>query len=415
MDKKLSHLLSLKVIRLTRPSLDLTFPLPHDLLDQNIIYDHEGDNFDLTSNELPYFGLNNLLLLPQSFGNIYLGETFTCFMSLHNDSDQSALDLSFKADLHTSTQEILLTGQAAGTRVNELLPDHNVNDVINHEVKEIGNHFLVCKVSYSLKSGEQKSFSKNFRFQVLKPLDVKTKFYNAEDYLSDEVYLEAQLQNLISVPIFLENVSLEPSSHFNVRKINSLDANDFESNNQSVFGSVNCLNYSDSRQYLFCMTPKPEIRDNTKFLKGVTGIGKLDIIWRTAMGERGRLQTSQLERMAPGYGDVRLTVEAIPSIVALEEPFSIVLKVLNSCERTMDLMLSFDGHQSGRPLLWEGVSGRQLGKIQPHSSIDVSLRAIPLCTGLQSISGLRLRDTFLQRNYDYDDIAQVFVSAEQYQ
>ena len=36
------------------------------------------------------------------------------------------------------------------------------------------------------------SFRKFFKFQVVKPLDVKTKFYNTEN---DEVYLEAQVNN----------------------------------------------------------------------------------------------------------------------------------------------------------------------------------------------------------------------------
>lgn len=64
-----------------------------------------------------------------------------------------------------------------------------------------------------------------------------------------------------------------------------------------MFGEVNCLNPLDSRQYLFCLTPKPESQLNVKFFKGITSIGKLDIVWRTSMGEKGRLQTSQLERM----------------------------------------------------------------------------------------------------------------------
>ena len=47
--------------------------------------------------------------------------------------------------------------------------------------------------------------------QVMKPLDVKTKFYNAE---RDEVYLEAQVQNITQGIITLERVSLEPSNVF---------------------------------------------------------------------------------------------------------------------------------------------------------------------------------------------------------
>ncbi|VDN40930.1 unnamed protein product [Gongylonema pulchrum] len=43
----------------------------------------------------------------------------------------------------------------------------------------------------------------------------------------------------------------------------------------------------------------------------------MDMVWRTSMGERGRLQTSSLQRMAPGYGDLRLTIEKIPATVKL--------------------------------------------------------------------------------------------------
>lgn len=50
---------------------------------------------------------------------------------------------------------------------------------------------LVCEVHYTTPAGLQESFRKFFKFQVLKPLDVKTKFYNAE---TDEVYLEAQVR-----------------------------------------------------------------------------------------------------------------------------------------------------------------------------------------------------------------------------
>jgi hypothetical protein len=32
-------------------------------------------------------------------------------------------------------------------------------------------------------------------------------------------------------------------------------------------------------------------------MHNITNIGKLDIVWRSNLGERGRLQTSQLQRM----------------------------------------------------------------------------------------------------------------------
>ena len=50
----------------------------------------------------------------------------------------------------------------------------------------------------------------------MKPLDVKTKFYNAE---SDEVFLEAQVQNITTSTITMDRVTLEPSSTFLVTPV----------------------------------------------------------------------------------------------------------------------------------------------------------------------------------------------------
>lgn len=135
----------------------------------------------------------------------------------------------------------------------------------------------------------------------------------------------------------------------------------------------------DTRQYLYCLKPKPEFAEKAGVIKGVTVIGKLDIVWKTNLGERGRLQTSQLQRMvqsklsvplhttshvqdwgastsqvtsclhfysgvkihtetfgcsccflqAPGYGDVRLSLELVPDTVNIEEPFDITCKITN--------------------------------------------------------------------------------------
>lgn len=57
------------------------------------------------------------------------------------------------------------------------------------------------------------------------------------------------------------------------------------------------MNAMDVRQYLYCFIARPEASEDVRLLKGMMNIGKLDIIWKTNMGEKGRLQTSQLQRM----------------------------------------------------------------------------------------------------------------------
>uniref|UniRef100_A0A673YWR5 Trafficking protein particle complex subunit 13 n=1 Tax=Salmo trutta TaxID=8032 RepID=A0A673YWR5_SALTR len=342
--------------------------------------------------------LGELLTLPQNFGNIFLGETFSSYISVHNDSSQVVKDILVKADLQTSSQRLNLS--ASNNAVTELKPESCIDDVIHHEVKEIGTHILVCAVSYTTQAGEKLYFRKFFKFQVLKPLDVKTKFYNAE---TDEVFLEAQIQNITTSSMFMEKVSLESSMMYNVAELNTVETED---EGTSTFGKMSYLQPMDTRQYLYCLKPKPEFAEKAGVIKGVTVIGKLDIVWKTNLGERGRLQTSQLQRMAPGYGDVRLSLEMIPDTVNLEEPFDITCKITNCSERTMDLVLEMCNTCS---IHWCGVSGRQLGKVSPSASLALPLKLLSSVQGLQSISGLRLTDTFLKRTYEYDDIAQVCV------
>lgn len=77
----------------------------------------------------------------------------------------------------------------------------------------------------------------------------------------------------------------------------SVSALNTAANNESVFGKVNVLQPQASRQFLYCLAPQQSLTNDVRLLSGATNIGKLDMVWRSNLGERGRLQTSQLQRM----------------------------------------------------------------------------------------------------------------------
>ena len=65
-----------------------------------------------------------------------------------------------------------------------------------------------------------------------------------------------------------------------------------------LFGrSVDIVQPTEIRQYLHCLRPGCSVKDDFRTLRGESNIGKLDLLWRTSFGDRGRLQTSQLLRM----------------------------------------------------------------------------------------------------------------------
>ncbi|OXU23699.1 hypothetical protein TSAR_016039 [Trichomalopsis sarcophagae] len=396
---KSEHLLALKVMRLTRPTLASPVVVTCDSTDlpgNTLNVELKNDCTALQGMETVAIG--QFMILPQSFGNIYLGEIFSSYLCVHNGSHQAVKDVTVKANLQTSTQTIPLSGQ--NSQATELAPNHTIDEVIHHEVKETGTHILVCEVTYTplLLGSQPLSFRKFFKFQVVKPLDVKTKFYNAEN---DEVYIEAQIQNLTAGPICLEKVALESSHLFTV---STLSANDKQ---ESIYGKLNLLDSGHSRQYLYCLKPTPSLAKDPKMMHNATNIGKLDIVWRSNLGERGRLQTSQLQRMAPDYGDLRVSAKDIPSKIYIEEPVNFKIHIINTSERQMDLLL---GLQSNTSVAWSGISDKMIGTLKPGESVHLPLCLIPLESGLVAVSGLKLTDTFLKRVYDYDDLAQIFVN-----
>ncbi|XP_063364243.1 trafficking protein particle complex subunit 13 [Cydia amplana] len=393
------HLVALKVMRLTKPALISPKIVTCDSKDLpgNIFNNFLKDDATAVT-QMETLAAGQFLLLPQSFGNIYLGETFSCYVCVHNETNQPVQSVSIKADLQTNSQRIPLTTQQSQTP-SMLDVDDTLSDVIHHEVKDLGTHILVCEVTYMSNYNTLASFRKFFKFEVMKPLDVKTKFYNAE---SDDVYLEAQVQNITSGPITLDQVSLESSQQFTVKSLNE------DENGDSVFGDVTLLQPQESCQYLYCLTPRESIAKEIKLLALAKNIGKLDIVWRSNLGEKGRLQTSQLQRVTPDYGDIRLTYESLPSKVAVDEPFNFKCKIVNASDRTLDLILKLRSYTDSS-LLWCGISNRKLGLLEPGKAVLVDLTALPMNTGLHNITGVALVDLFLKRTYNYDDLATVFV------
>ena len=93
------HCLALKVMRLTRPSLGQSTVLQTSSLDlgSELLDQHQARDVN-TSPGLASLSPGCLLVLPQSFGNIYLGETFTSYVCVHNDSTEVCSSVSVRSE-----------------------------------------------------------------------------------------------------------------------------------------------------------------------------------------------------------------------------------------------------------------------------------------------------------------------------
>lgn len=378
-----SHLLALRVMRLTKPSI------------LGAAFGMLGVGDEKTCSKDCPAVMDQLLVLPQSFGNIFLGETFVSYVTVHNDSNEDATEIVVKADLQTGSQRINLIQIPARESME---PGSSIDDVMRHEVKELGTHILVCSVNYRNTEGRQRFFRKFFKFQVLKPLDVKTKFYNINPV---ELYLEAQIQNMTDTTMCIEKVSLDPSVTYNCVPVNEADG-------VSTFMGQEYLKPKDTRQYLYQLSVKTS--DQKNWGQNISpAIGKLDIVWKTGLGERGRLQTSQLQRPSVHESDIHVGVVKIPGEVVAMQSFDMICRITNCSERSKNLKVSFENHNN---LLWEGLSGYQLDKLNAKSSIDVTFNLLPISTGLLGVVGLRITDVEIDRTHKFDYIHYVLVAED---
>lgn len=423
-DNQQPHLLALKVMRLSRPSLGTQMPAYVDpqanpisaaLTSSNEKKEQEKRHPQKETSKIDIrnFGLGEALILPSAFGNIYLGETFSTYLCVNNESKEIAHEVKMKAELQTSSQRFNL----ADTNDEPLAimePGQSNEFSISHEIKELGVHILVCSIQYTTVDGRARSFRKFYKFQVANPLAVKTKVNNMID---GKVFLEAQVQNVSANAMMLERMKFEPAEHFLHEDLNYFKAEDDKENAlQSTFGSQ-YLNQHDVRQYLYLLTPKNA--EDDRIARTTNTLGKLDIVWRTTMGEMGRLQTSQLTRKVPILDDLQVQSFNVPSTqisedgqlvkgIRAEEPFSIGIRISNHSAQNMRVVLSAVKAKMGSVLL-SGVSTRQLGDLSPEQTIETKVEFFPLSPGLQKIGGLKLVDLISGYIKEVDHLCDVFV------
>ncbi|KAG0046691.1 hypothetical protein BGZ83_008117 [Gryganskiella cystojenkinii] len=353
------------------------------------------------------YGVSELLTMPASFGSIYLGETFTSYICANNESTHPVRDVILKAELQTSTsatrfaltdilaQQRQLTRPVDSTSAApvstgghiQLLESGKTNEmIVAHEIKELGTHILSCSIQYTTLDGQQKSFRKFYKFQVLNPLSVKTKVNHpttaapstapstsataqssganggtgstsASVAKGGLVVLEALIQNMSGVTMWMERMRFEVADAFTVQDLNVVIEDDEDViaekelpdhgqkekgkhfGNQghekpsstagavvNIFGEHDYFAPNDVRQYLYVLTPKP---GKELLAKSTNVLGKMDILWRTQFGETGRLHTSQLTRKPMPLEEIAVQVVKVPETIRLEEVFSIDIVVKN--------------------------------------------------------------------------------------
>lgn len=298
------------------------------------------------------FPISDLLVLPNSFGTLYLGETFRTYLCVRNESSLVVREPSLRVEMQVGSSDPQASSSADGVRwhqlahlilptpsgeddqgkpVWELPPSQPLETALGYDIKDLGPHVLVCTVGYKSPipappgmEGEtiwqERSFRKFFKFSVDRsPISVRTKIHHPRHAISlhhpdlairKRVELEVQVQNVTDngSSLVFDGLRLKAVPGWEWSSVDRPEKGGGEEMWKTKGGANELLTDGDIRQYLFTLWPSEEekgteieggiVLDNSADGHAMRGdkLGHLDISWRMSGGEPGRLQTSQLVR-----------------------------------------------------------------------------------------------------------------------
>lgn len=317
------HSVSLKVLRLSKPSLAIAEPIPaaddHGTI-QRASLAHPAQPPDP-------FPLTGLLTLPPSFGAAYVGESFACTLCANNerapDDGYEIRHVVVEAELQTpsSTQQgtkavqlVLQQGtadQGRGKEEDLLSPGRSEQRIIRHDLLEEGPHVLAVTVTYievppaTTVAGQQeaqartRTFRKLYQFAAQQAVGVRTKIGELRHGARAETgrnrqrrrqfAVEAQIENLTEQTVVLDDVALELGDGLGCTDLNCAGAGEKK-------GRV-ILAPGDVQQVAFRLDQQAGDGGDCQDLKVEGGrfvLAQLKVDWRMGMGQDGTLRTGWL-------------------------------------------------------------------------------------------------------------------------
>lgn len=298
------HSISLKVLRLSRPSLATQTPLPHTSFGNGVDISPKASLAYSSADEASSFPLTPLLTLPAAFGAAYVGETFSCTLCANNElaaesSRKSVSGVKITAELQTPSHPEGLPLQLEKAEHGQdeegegsLKAGATLQRSFKHEMQEEGPYVLVVTVTYTetlhtssgeaATSGRARTFRKLYQFVSQQLLAVRSKITERKRRSADSArqwVLEAQLENVGEASVVLERVWLKEREGVKSKELRA----------DSEKGTT-ILKPQDVEQVMFVLEDDTAAQDT---IERIT-LAQLNIDWRSAMGEKGSLTTGWL-------------------------------------------------------------------------------------------------------------------------
>uniref|UniRef100_A0A1S3ZVF2 Trafficking protein particle complex subunit 13-like n=1 Tax=Nicotiana tabacum TaxID=4097 RepID=A0A1S3ZVF2_TOBAC len=284
--------------------------------------------------------------------------------------------------------------------------------IVEHDVKELGAHTLVCTALYSDNDGERKYLPQYFKFMVANPLSVRTKVR----VVKETTFLEASIENHTKSNLFMDQVDFEPAQHWSATVLRGVDHQPESKQPMSdVFKPPVLLRSGGGVHNFLYQLKLSSDGSSLPKVEGSNVLGKLQITWRTNLGEPGRLQPQQILGSPIARKDIELRAVEVPSIIMLEKPFVVRLNLANQTDRLLgpfEVWVSQSESLDEKAVMVNGLLTMHLAQVEAFSSSEFQLNLIAVKHGVQKITGITVFDTREKKTYDSLLELEVFIDSQ---
>ncbi|KAL7544906.1 hypothetical protein ACHAWF_008276 [Thalassiosira exigua] len=385
--------------------------------------------------------LSSTLMLPDSFGVIHVGETFSAYLGVLNpSSDMAVRGLTVSSQLQTPSRRIMLPSRLDNIPC-DINPSGGIDAIVSRRLEEVGPHILRVEVDYV--SNGSKSLRKFYRFNVTVPLNITESVTRSGDATC---LVSITVENVMEKQaVTIQHVDFEPTVGLVAEQID-LQNKDHEVNGRlsavEMYDSCGRLEPGECHRYLFSVKAASE----AAALRGIAygdDLGQAVLTYHKAMGELGKVYSSVVvcpptsfsppgqdtdsgddaakskfvvhrsglsvdvaaasaqrsmsgQRNSEGSLDEMLpvTVEPIdpPSSMELSVPEKISLLVVNHSSQHMNLQFQMRLSDMTGVVVC-GPSFVSLGEVPPSGgSCTINVRLVALVAGLFSVQGCYIVD-----------------------
>eukprot|EP00923_Selenidium_pygospionis_P045496 GHVN01078564.1.p1 GENE.GHVN01078564.1~~GHVN01078564.1.p1 ORF type:complete len:411 (-),score=40.10 GHVN01078564.1:1999-3201(-) len=381
------EMINLKVMRLSQPEAETQ---PTEVLKWALLEDLQHP--DTNNSVSPFFGINvHSLLLPVSLGSVYQGESFHAFVHLSNPSKELILSVTLHVDLRCGTTRHILFDNTEGPLAS-LPPEESFCQTILQPLSEAGSHILVCVVTLRTANQGEQNIRREYKFDVIAPLQLSHRVHRFPDYS----LVEVSLLNVSKVNILVREAVVACAEEVLGYR---LDTTDRDATQKSLKGLC----------YLKAAIPeKPNVtgdaftllfsfhstnpNSDASFVQKLTSLGHLKLTWSSRSCDSAVLEgyalTAQLERSSI----VELRVVKSPISVVTETEFNVTFEVINRHHQQINSLLGLDFERMSPFFIQGADSTMDVGPVEAYSKKSVTVSFVLTRPGLHTLSGITVQN-----------------------